>query len=356
VAEAYSAIRPPFSETGSPRLGMGLNIGAQLFWQFGVDPDLKDRARTIVTYPQYWGHRLTGMAATDVTSLGCHTDLWNPHENRFSSLVETLGIADKIAPARRSDEVLGTVLPEIAAATGLRRETPVHVGIHDSNASLLPHLLANEPPFSVVSTGTWVIAMAIGGRVLELGPEKDTLINVNARGEPVPSARFMGGREHDVATVETYPVPTDADLHDILSEQTMLLPAVEKTCGPFKGRQARWHGTKPNPGTARIGAAVALYLALVNRECLRNIGHEGLIVVEGPFANNRVFLRMLATLTDSQVATSNGITGTSQGAALLVRQEPLKSAPAVTISPELGDMQRLMLRYADCWQAEIGTR
>ena len=41
--------------------------------------------------------------------------------------------------------------------------TPVLTGIHDSNASLLPHLIDRKPPFAVVSTGTWVIAMAIGG-------------------------------------------------------------------------------------------------------------------------------------------------------------------------------------------------
>lgn len=29
-------------------------------------------------YPQYWALRLTGIAANEVTSLGCHTDLWNP--------------------------------------------------------------------------------------------------------------------------------------------------------------------------------------------------------------------------------------------------------------------------------------
>ena len=37
VAASYDKIRPPFDETGSPRLAMGLNVGAQLFWQFHVD-------------------------------------------------------------------------------------------------------------------------------------------------------------------------------------------------------------------------------------------------------------------------------------------------------------------------------
>jgi L-fuculokinase len=29
-------------------------------------------------YPQYWAWRLCGAAASEATSLGCHTDLWHP--------------------------------------------------------------------------------------------------------------------------------------------------------------------------------------------------------------------------------------------------------------------------------------
>ena len=35
----YDAVRPPFEETGSPRLPAGLNLGAQLFWQAQSFPD-----------------------------------------------------------------------------------------------------------------------------------------------------------------------------------------------------------------------------------------------------------------------------------------------------------------------------
>jgi len=36
----------------------------------------------------------------------------------------------------------------------------VFCGVHDSNASLLPHLGSRQAPFTIVSTGTWVILMA----------------------------------------------------------------------------------------------------------------------------------------------------------------------------------------------------
>jgi len=245
LAESYNAIRPPFSETGSPRLAGGLNIGAQLHWQFQIDPGLKARTQQIVTYPQFWGARLTGKTAMDVTSLGCHTDLWNPYSETFSSAVSSLGIADKLAPVRKPSDILGTVLPHLAEQTGLPIDTPVYCGIHDSNASLLPYVIAETPPFSVISTGTWVIAMSIGGKSVPLDPDLDTLINVTALGDPARSARFMGGREHDVAIGGPYPEPGPQDLNHVLSNEIMLMPAVAPETGPFKGHKSGWIGGEP---------------------------------------------------------------------------------------------------------------
>ncbi|MDX1742454.1 MAG: FGGY-family carbohydrate kinase [Ruegeria sp.] len=350
LADAYDAIRPPFSETGSPRLAMGLNVGAQLFWQFQVDPELKTRTKTIVTYPQYWGHRLTGVAATDVTSLGCHTDLWNPHTGQFSSLVADLDVADKLAAPRRPGEVLGTVLPDIAGRTGLAPNTRVFCGIHDSNASLLPHILGQQAPFSVVSTGTWVIAMSIGGQRVALDPNADTLVNVNALGNAVPSARFMGGREYDIATGrKNSPIPSETHMQTILEDGVMLLPAVVTESGPFRGRNARWIGPEPALGSPLRKAAVSFYLALVTSRCLKEVGHQGAIIVEGPFATNRAFLLMLSAVTKAPVKVSKNMTGTSQGAAMLV--DPSDAAVSIETFEPLQPiaLRNGMLSYAEKW-------
>ena len=351
LATEYDAIRPGFAETGSPRLDRGLNVGAQLFWQFRSDPGLLGRVRHVVTYPQYWGLRLTGIAGADVTSLGCHTDLWNPVARAPSSLVTTLGIAGKLAPVRMPGEVLGPILPEIATRTGLPPGTKVLCGIHDSNASLLPHLLAHQPPFSVVSTGTWVIAMAIGGDPVALDPARDTLMNVNAFGAPVPSARFMGGREHDLATGGACPAPTEDELRAVLTGGAMLLPAVVNDTGPFQGRTARWIGQEPAPGTAQRAAAVGFYLALMTAECLRLIGHAGPIHVEGPFARNAAYLRMLAAAMGCTVHATGSATGTSQGAALLALQDrPATAEPPASVPDTLA---RELAHYAARWAAAL---
>jgi len=349
VAEDYDAIRPNFKETGSPRLPGGLNLGAQIHWQFFKDRGLRERTQSIVTYPQYWGHRLTGVLASDVSSLGCHTDLWNPFERRFSSLIDRLSIAEKVAPARTSAEVLGPLLPEIATHTGLREGTPVHCGIHDSNASLLPHVMRRKPPFSVVSTGTWVIVMTMGGAKVALDPARDTLVNVSAFGQPVPSARFMGGREFELI-LDRYSGDCDETaLARVAADGPMLMPAVVPESGPFQGRVARWAGSEPGTGSAERAASLGFYLAMMTAECLSLTGHRGKIIVEGPFRGNMAYLKMLSAATGSPVMVARGSTGTGQGAAMLALGiDGLPLEPDGTrIAPSITSM---FATYAQSWR------
>ncbi len=105
-----------------------------------------------------------------------------PASGQLLALADHLGIRDRFAAPVPPGTILGPVLPEVARRTGLAPDTPVAAGIHDSNASLVPHLIDRHAPFGVVSTGTWVVVMAVGGRAVTLDPARDTLVNVNAMG------------------------------------------------------------------------------------------------------------------------------------------------------------------------------
>lgn len=348
LAADFAAIRPAFAETGSARLPGGLNLGAQLFWLLRTDPGLRDRVAQVLTYPGYWGWRLTGQMACDVTSLGCHTDLWEPATGRFSALVARLGLTDKMAPPRRPGEVLGRLRPEVAARTGLAADTPVTVGIHDSNASLLPHVLGRSAPFSVVSTGTWVVAMAMGADPVTLDPARDVLVNVNALGQPVPSARFMGGREFEMIAQGDTTAPTAQDRADLLARGVALLPAVEPGSGPFRGRVHRW--TVPPEGAGQRMLVLSWYLAMMTDTCLRLIGARGPVIVEGPFARNPDYLEMLATLRPEGVEIAASATGTSTGAALLSLGA---GTPPETRAVALPAFSGNLAAYAARWRDQI---
>ncbi|MEP9386149.1 FGGY-family carbohydrate kinase [Mesorhizobium sp. KR9-304] len=350
---AYEAVRPPFSETGTPALPAGLNLGAQLFWLQKTFPEAFAKARVILPYPQFWAAKLTGVVASEVTSLGCHTDLWNPGARDFSSLVERMGWRELFPPPRKASDELGPLLPAIAVRTGLDPATPVLCGIHDSNASLLPHLLARKPPFAVVSTGTWVVAMAIGAASTPLDPARDTLINVNAFGDLVPSARFMGGREFELLMEGHSEQPSDDDLAAVLDGHTMLLPSAIAGSGPFPGRHAQWVGAEPHGGARH--AAVSLYLALMTTTCLDLIGAEGIVVVEGPFSGNKPYLTMLEAAGQRPVVTGEReSTGTSMGAALLARKA--RSVIASSDREDVGVGLETFRRYAAAWRSAVAAR
>ncbi|GAA6210106.1 FGGY-family carbohydrate kinase [Cognatishimia sp. WU-CL00825] len=330
LAEDYNRLRPSFDETGSPRLSGGLNVGAQLHWLFHCDVDLLDKTEHIITYPQYWGYKLTGHLACDVTSLGCHTDLWNPILGEPSSLVKKLGIEDKLAPARMSSDVLGTVTQEVSDQTGIPTTVPVVCGIHDSNASLVPYLKGEARPNSVVSTGTWVICMSLNDGHVRLDPTKDCLVNVNAVGNAVSSARFMGGREFELVTEGVFEPPAPEDRRAVLQQGIMLQPAVVAESGPFAGKSGGWNKQPQTVGERNY--ALSLYLALMTNHCLDLAGANDPVVVEGPFAQNCDYIETLAALRAKPVHLSDSATGTSIGAAMLLQssdsQVSLRSCPA----------------------------
>lgn len=347
LAAAYEAVRPPFAETGAPRLPVGLNLGAQLFWQARAFPEAFARTAHILTLPQYWAFRLTGVAASEATSLGCHTDLWNPYAGRFSSLVGRMGWQGLFPPVRPAADVLGPILPAIAEATGLPATTPVLCGIHDSNASLVPWLAGSEPR-AVLSTGTWMIVMALRGEPVTLDPARDTLLNVNALGQPVPTARFMSGREYE-EIVGTAP-PEGADESGVLAARIMAFPSLHPDTGPFPGQRFAW-SHEPH-GPARTVAA-SFYVALMGAACLSLIGAQGEIVVEGPLARNHSFARMLATATGRPVLLAGEGAGTGLGAALLAGPTRSAAKGRVTVEPQTGQD---WLAYVQDWRNAVAAR
>lgn len=313
-APEYDAARPDFSESLSPRLPGGLNLGAQIFWQERRFPDAVERATAYVNYPQYWAWRLSGVAATEMCSLGAHSDMWNPRKLAWSSMVERLGWRKFLAPLRPAFDRLGPVRPALARTLALGQTVAVQCGIHDSSASLLPHVKERTPPFAVVSTGTWVILFAVGGDIGKLDPERDTLANVSALGEPVACARFMGGREFEILTGGLKATPTDVELSRVLSNGIMALPTFVAGCGPFPRGKGRWTVDPATLSSGERHAAASLYLALMTAESLILAGAAGPTIVEGPFAGNPIFCSALSAITDRPLEPSDSGTGTVLGA------------------------------------------
>lgn len=348
---AYDDLRPEFSETLSPKLPIGLNLAAQIYWQSRRFKDKFMDVTDILMYPQYWAWRLTGVKASEVTSLGTHTDLWSPDAGDFSSLVNGQNWRSFFPPVRKASDILDMIGNEIAQQTGLDKDTPVVCGIHDSNASLLPYLGAVTPPFSVISSGTWTIHMTVGGSTAGLDAARDSLANVDTYGRAVPTARFMGGREYQVLMGDENPEIGAEDLDYIIEHGVYVLPSFVAGVGAFPDSIGKWVGDENALNIKQRGAAVALYLALMSRQCLALAECGETLIVEGPLAKNTRYLNILSALTSKPVHGSKDATGTSVGASMLFETEtaPLELSDAVKpyVNSQLNDYAAKWLSLID---------
>jgi sugar (pentulose or hexulose) kinase len=318
IESLYASLRPPYSETLSPRLPVGLNQGRQIAWQKQRFPEAFARAKHYLIYPQYWSWRLTGVAASEVTMLGCHSDLWAPVEGRPSSLATKLDLPRLTPPFRRAWDRLGPVMRDVVALTGLDPDTQALCGVHDSNASLLPHLASRKPPFTIVSTGTWVILMAVGLSVDGLNAADDMLANVDVEGRPIACARFMGGREYSEIVGAAKGGADAKAIGRVIASGAMALPSFAQQGGPFASRKGE---IRDAVASCDRPALATLYIALMTDVVLTRLGAgAGDLIVEGSFAANLAYCGLLAALRPSQrVFTGGDSAGTARGAALLVQ-------------------------------------
>ncbi|WP_299307200.1 FGGY family carbohydrate kinase [uncultured Croceicoccus sp.] len=359
---AYRAARDPFADTGSPALPAGLNLGAQLHWLEDQAPEgLRDV--TLMPYAQYWAWHLTGVATSELTSLGCHSDLWDPVRADFSPMAKRRGWARQFAPLVKAGDVIGTLRPELARLTGLSENTKVLAGLHDSNAALLAArgfsaIAENEA--TVLSTGTWFIAMRLAKAEMDLAalPEtRDCLVNVDAYGAPVPSARFMGGREiESLIGIDTRRVDIRQDqprllaaVKDVVEKKAMVLPTLTPGHGPFPTCEGGWVARPDDWYARRAGAC--LYAALVADVSLDLIGSKDRLLVEGRFAEAEVFVRALASLRpDMTIFVANAHNDVSFGALRLIDAALEPGGTLERVEPLPEDLAA----YKAAWHARIG--
>ncbi|MFM5950098.1 MAG: FGGY-family carbohydrate kinase [Novosphingobium sp.] len=364
VLSDYRALRDPFTATGSPALPQGLNFGAQLFWLDRLYPQAMAGA-TLLPWAQYWAWFLTGAAVSEVTSLGCHSDLWCPARDKFSALAEHQGWAARFAPLVKAGDTVGTLKPDIAARTGLSPAVRVLAGLHDSNAALLAargfvEIARNEA--TVLSTGTWFIAMRLPGApvdVADLPEARDCLVNVDAYGAPVPSSRFMGGREiESVIGIDTRRVDIKPDqpallaaVNKLLADGAMLLPTLAPGCGPYPDGPGQWIAEPADWYEKR--AAMCLYAALVADTALGLIGSCERLLVEGRFAEAEVFVRALASLRpDMAVYTANAHNDVSFGALRLIDPDLQPQGELVRVAP----LDQDLTAYKNRWTQLVESK
>jgi len=187
-------------ETATAEIKPLVNVGKLLWYAKQLYPREFERIVHVLFYPQYFGFRLTGRVAADITSIGAHTYLWNFKLANWSDMVGKLGLIDKLPQHPLVPfESIGTISTVVSELTGLPTDTPVTAGVHDSNASLIPYLIKKGNGFVLNSTGTWCVAMHPQEEITFTEEERGNLVyyNLSYRSQPVKTSIVMAGLEYE---------------------------------------------------------------------------------------------------------------------------------------------------------------
>ena len=319
LADAYAAVAPSYLERGSRHFGGMAHLGRQAFYQAWAFPDAFARARHILALPQYWAWRLSGIAASEVTSLAAQSHLWDVVHRRPSSLVAAMGWRHLLPPLRPAHAVLGPITPAVAAATGLPPATPVLNGMHDSSANLYRYQRAGLGEATLLSTGTWLVGLDRRLAPASLVEARGMTLNADIDGQPVGGALAMVGRDFDLIT-QGHPAGIDeADLVAVIAAGTMALPSFVAMDGIFTGSGGRGRIEGPAPATPEVRTALAtLYAALMAAACLELLQARGTVILDGGLTHAPLLPCLLAGLRpDLRILVEPQGGGTALGAALL---------------------------------------
>lgn len=173
--------------TASPVLG-NLNSGMQLYRLKYEKPGKFNRIKYALHLPQYLGFVLCSSLHSEITSIGCHTNLWDFQQNNYHQWVVKESVAEKFPP-----------LLSGKAIAGYAGIIPVGSGLHDSSAALIPYLLSITEQFVLLSTGTWCISLNPFNNSPLTDEElaQDCLCYLSLEGKPVKASRLLAGYEHE---------------------------------------------------------------------------------------------------------------------------------------------------------------
>jgi len=178
--------------TASPVLGH-LNSGMQLYWLKYERPEIFKQIKHSLHLPEYISWLFSGKLASGITSIGCHTNLWDFTRNQYHEWVSKENILEKFAPITPSTQVVTTHVNNHTFKSG--------IGLHDSSAALIPYLQYFTEPFVLLSTGTWSISLNPfnDSELTDDELKQDCLCYLSYEGNPVKASRLFAGHMHDEA-------------------------------------------------------------------------------------------------------------------------------------------------------------
>ncbi len=310
-------------ETASPILG-NLNSGVQLYWLQSEKPLVFEAIKYSLHLPQYIAFLLASgvgkteiatFAASETTSIGCHTLIWDMSRHDYHHWVKATDITRKFSPIKPSNTT------QLIQHQPTKQAIHIGLGLHDSSAALIPYLACFDDPFILISTGTWCISLNPYNHdpltIEELN--QDCLCYLNVKGKPVKAARYFGGNEHEQWThtlSETFQKPLDyfksvrfdPILMNLVAENR---PHTDLVPSSFKDYETAYHHYMSQLIQRQYRSTMLVFTPDTTQ-----------IFVDGGFSKNEVYMRLLArAFPKIDVFTADVAEATALGAAMIIHEK-----------------------------------
>nr|WP_295872194.1 FGGY family carbohydrate kinase [uncultured Chitinophaga sp.] len=313
LSRFYSSFgdREQFShQTASPALG-SLNAGLQLYRVKHQLPSLYSRTRYAMHLPQFLSYLFSRELFSEMTSIGCHTGLWDFTAQQYHPWVSREGWLDKLPPIAPTHHTTPVQLAD--------KPVQVGIGIHDSSAALVPYLLQFGEPFVLLSTGTWCISMNPFNHdpltTEEL--QQDCLCYLRYDGRPVKSSRLFAGHAHETAVQQIAAFfgedpqhVKELPYHPQMVERLVSSPEFSiLEMSRYENSSAAYHH---------------LVMLLVKQQYHATrlvLGHTAVqrLFVDGGFARNSIYMHLLArAFPEMEVYAATVSQASAVGAALVI--------------------------------------
>ncbi|HEY4195751.1 MAG TPA: FGGY family carbohydrate kinase [Mucilaginibacter sp.] len=304
-------------QTASPVLG-SLNSGLQLYRLKQEKPTIFNKMKWALHLPQYLSSLLTGKYYSDLTSIGCHTAMWDFEKNNYHQWIHSESINSKLAPIEPANSVSPVSFQKAKYKVGL--------GLHDSSAALIPYLVNFTEPFILLSTGTWCISLnPFDQSPLTIDELKsDCLQYLQYQGKPVKASRLFSGFEHEKQVKRIAEHFNSDAIHfrnvifkpEINNHLKINVPQdlnfEDRNLSDFKNAEEAYHQLIRDLIRLQI---TSTQLVLKNSPVKR-------IFVDGGFSKNSVFMHLLATsFPGMEVYAASMAQASAVGAALVIHPE-----------------------------------
>lgn len=315
------------TETASPVLG-SLNSGMQLYRLKHQKPQQFDKVKYSLHLPQYLSYLVTKQFFTDITSIGCHTGLWDFNNNSYHNWVRQENIDSKLAPLHASDSAISVSVHG--------KEYAVGIGLHDSSAALIPFFTSFHEPFVLISTGTWCVTLNPfnDSPLTSKELKSDCLCYISYKGKPVKASRLFAGNEHEQQSARIAAHFDKPDnFYKEVTHNSLTLAKLQK-----EAQNSNFMADWDNLATSEFGnrnladfkdADEAYHQLIIDIVNLQSVSTNMVlkdtpvkrIFVDGGFSNNVIYMQLLAAaFPDMEVFAASVAQATSIGAALAIHK------------------------------------